>query len=790
MMNPNHGRYADHVGYEEPFPSFGFFLRLLTAACLLTAAAAAHAESPSPMLPGTEPLTLQTDFAADMVAGISRHLDRKLADSIASRASKWQPDFSSPSAYTQSVAANRTRFARIIGAVDQRIRDGQMEFLSPSPHSNTVGETDSYTVHAVRWPVLPGVDGEGLLLQPRSQHIADVVALPDADHTPEMLVGLAPGLPPTSQFARRLAENGCRVLIPVLIDRSCERSGHPQVGMTNQTHREWIYRMSFEVGRHIIGYEVQKVLAAVDWFARPHTSDTLRGKVGVIGYGEGGLIAMYAGALSGEIDVTVASGYFQSRQHIWQEPVYRNIWSLLTEFGDAEIAGLIAPRTLIVEAGPGPEITAPPNRDKHNEAAPGVLVSPPLASVLGELDRAKPIFEKLQLSDRLVLIEAGQQGPGTEKSLTAFLTALGSREPLQPIGPAPQDLRGMYNPKPRLHRQVDQLVDYTQKLLRESHHRRRDFWTQADASSVEAWTRSTDFYRDYFYTEVIGKSEPPSLPARPRTRRILDEPKFTGYEVMLDVWPDVFAYGVLLIPKDMMPGERRAAVVCQHGLEGRPDLIVNPRIKSLYHSFGAKLADEGFVVFAPQNPFIGGNDFRILQRKANPLKLSLFSIITRQHERILEWLAAQPFVDARHIGCYGISYGGKTAMRVPALLPQYTLSVCSADFNEYVRKVAGNDYPFGFMFVEEYEVVEFDLANTFNYGEMSGLIAPRPFMVERGHKDPVASDEWVSYEYAKVRRLYQKLGIPGLTEIEFFDGGHEIRAVGAVEFLKKHLRHR
>ena len=41
---------------------------------------------------------------------------------------------------------------------------------------------------------------------------------------------------------------------------------------------------------------------------------------------------------------------------------------------------------------------------------------------------------------------------------------------------------------------------------------------------------------------------------------------------------------------------------------------------------------------------------------------------------------------------------------------------------------------------------EFDLGNTFNYGEMAGLIAPRPFMVERGHEDGVAPDEWVAHE--------------------------------------------
>ena len=69
-----------------------------------------------------------------------------------------------------------------------------------------------------------------------------------------------------------------------------------------------------------------------------------------------------------------------------------------------------------------------------------------------------------------------------------------------------------------------------------------------------------------------------------------------------------------------------------------------------------------------------------MQRKANPLKASLFSVIIAQHSRILDWLGTLPFVDAKRIGFYGLSYGGKTAMRVPAVLPGYALSICSGGF--------------------------------------------------------------------------------------------------------------
>ena len=60
-------------------------------------------------------------------------------------------------------------------------------------------------------------------------------------------------------------------------------------------------------------------------------------------------------------------------------------------------------------------------------------------------------------------------------------------------------------------------------------------------------------------------------------------------------------------------------------------------------------------------------------------------------------------------------------------------------------------------------------------------------MVERGHDDGVGLDEWVAYEYAKVRRHYSRLKLPERTAIEFFAGGHEVRLDGTARFLRQHL---
>ena len=92
------------------------------------------------------------------------------------------------------------------------------------------------------------------------------------------------------------------------------------------------------------------------------------------------------------------------------------------------------------------------------------------------------------------------------------------------------------------------------------------------------------------------------------------------------------------------------------------------------------------------------------------------------------------------------------------------------------------------MWTGEYEIFEFDLGGAFNYSEMAALIAPRPFMVERGHFDGVGVDEWVAFEFAKVRNLYAaRLKIPDRCEIEWFDGPHTINGQGTYRFLDRHL---
>ncbi|MBI2425375.1 MAG: dienelactone hydrolase family protein [Candidatus Hydrogenedentes bacterium] len=742
--------------------------RMALACCVL--AATASAQGP---LPGTEALDASTDFAVEMVAGINTWLTRETETARNARGNHWAFDVTDVAAH----AAKRAHLRTIIGANDPRL---PATVEAPAPFNGTalIAQSETLKVYAMRWPVFRNVYGEGLLLEPVAPARGTIIVLPDCDEVPEAWAGVNSPLAPEQQTARILAEQGYRVVVPVLLNRADTWSGDPAVRYTNQPHREFVYRPAYELGHHIIGLEVQKIEALVEWSAAQGI-----GPVGLYGYGEGGLIAFYTAALNENVAATVVSGYFGPREGLWQEPIYRNVWDLLRVFGDAEIARLVLPRTLIVEAVETPRIDGPPQTEGRSGAAPGRIAPLDLPAVQAEFVRAQSIAGA-HLAALQFFAPAAR---GAQESLTALLTAMGNTVPTAPATVL-QVTGTLEDPNARMQRQVQQAVDYTQALLEGAATRRADYWKEADMTSLETFAPAQAVYRQRFHEEAIGALPPATEAVLAFTAPAFETETVVGYHVKLPVYDTVFAYGLLLVPKNIAPEERRPVIVCQHGLEGRPAEVSDPTIDShYYHSFGYRLAELGYITFAPQNPYIGKDDFRVLQRKANPLKLSLFSFIVRQHERILEWLKTQPNVDPARMAFYGLSYGGKTAMRVPAILPGYCLSICSGDFNEWIWKNCSTKSAYSYVFTGEYEMFEFNLGNTFNYAEMSWLMAPRPFMVERGHDDGVAPDTQVAYEYARTRYTYTKLGHADKTELEFFNGPHTINGVGTFAFLQKQL---
>ncbi len=798
-----------HSGQEEsltPAVKFGslFYMRThtplfaLTAALFLTASAAGQEPE---RLPNTSPLSPATgeERSVAMVAGIDSFLNKSTQESVGQRRNYWRPDITSPTTYQTSIEPNRQRLRLLLGVHpdDERVEIRELENAAPTARESLLAEAATYTIHSVRWPVLKGMNGEGIYLKQRGAAKARVILLPDATQTPELLAGLMEGQEALGQCAHELALAGCNVVIPALINRDNTFSSNAELGLkTDISHREFIYRQAYLMGRHVTGYELQKILSLLDLM------DNVQTPIGIAGYGEGGLQALYAAALDRRIKAVLVCGAFGKRENVWSEPMDRNHFGLLKEFGAAEIAALVVPRPLIIGHGASPkwpESTEAPAlaKDVKKVAAPGRIASISFAEVRAEVARARE-FTPGDFDKSLRLIVTEDEDNEAEKNAIFPVASVGwlrkelGAAALQPPSILRIRREALPDDMQRQERLVREMQAYTQQLLGDCAEKRTDrFLAKLPQGSDEAYEKALKPYRAELWKEVVGDFPKPSGDANPASRFLAKGEGYNMYEVTLDVWPEVQAWGYLLLPEGMKAGEKRPVVVCQHGLEGLPEDVVNEdqatKAWAAYKGFGVQLARQGFITFVPHNPYRGRDKFRVLQRKLNPLGKTLFSVIIGQHQRILEWLSGLPQVDDTRIAFYGLSYGGKSAMRIPAVLDGYCLSICSGDFNDWVRKNISDTFPASYLLKFEYEIFEWNLGPTYNYAEMAGLIAPRPFMVERGRKDGVAVDDWVASEFARVLPFYEKAGVPGNAEIEYFDGPHTINGVGTFEFLRKHL---
>jgi len=433
---------------------------------------------PADRIPGTDRLDMEGDIASELVAGADAFLQEKLSRSVERRRAYWDRDTSSGEAYTTSVDGNREALARMVGLRETRPDSAGLTYVSTTEHPSLVAKSSRFDVHAVSWAAFSDVRGEGLLLSPNTAFVANVIAIPDAGQTPEQIAGLTEGVPEPSQYARRLAASGCRVVIPCLINRSKAIRG--------VTHRDYVYRSAFELGRHLIGYELQKVFAVVDWFEK--LNDGLQ--TGVLGWGEGGLLSLYAAAIDQRIDAACVSGYFDSREDVWREPIDRNVFGLLEQFGDAEIASLVSPRPLVIEACGFPESRV---EEGDGSGAPYELKTPLVDRVKAEVDRYRNLVRGLDDRTNLIASQDGQGTFGTDQTLGGFLSGLGATLSTGESGGL-EVLQGV-DTDARHARQVAELHRHNQRVLQSCAQTRDQFFEGLDTGTMDAFLGSVEPYR-------------------------------------------------------------------------------------------------------------------------------------------------------------------------------------------------------------------------------------------------------------------------------------------------------
>jgi dienelactone hydrolase len=147
--------------------------------------------------------------------------------------------------------------------------------------------------------------------------------------------------------------------------------------------------------------------------------------------------------------------------------------------------------------------------------------------------------------------------------------------------------------------------------------------------------------------------------------------------------------------------------------------------------------------------------------------------------RTIDWIETRPELDAKRIGCMGISGGGTCTQFTTALEPRIKAAFISGYLNTFrdsimsVSHCIDNYVPGILNWAESYDV--------------AGLIAPRPLFAESGSKDPIFPIAGSNESFDRVRKVYDVFGAGDRVGHEVFDGPHEFHGAKGLPFLAQHL---
>ncbi len=294
---------------------------------------------------------------------------------------------------------------------------------------------------------------------------------------------------------------------------------------------------------------------------------------------------------------------------------------------------------------------------------------------------------------------------------------------------------------------------------------------------------------------VVGEPLPRAEDPNVRTRRVEVDAPYALYEVLMESLPEVNVAGYLMIPTGKGPFP---AVICQHGLGGRPESLVGLGGSWIYYQLGRVLAEKGCVVFVPfMNWGWGGVPYRDqLAKHAYALGLASFAPEVAQLHAIVDFLVSRSEVRSDRIAFYGLSYGGHAAVWLCSQEPRLAAVVCAGHFNDWQRKLTSTEIaspmtvPRSYICVEEgLDMFNFNVLNLLGHPELATAQAPRPFLVENGLMDAVSPKAWVEASFQRVQQVYTWLGAPQAAALTHFPGPHRVWAEESLLFLREHLQY-
>ncbi len=300
-------------------------------------------------------------------------------------------------------------------------------------------------------------------------------------------------------------------------------------------------------------------------------------------------------------------------------------------------------------------------------------------------------------------------------------------------------------------------------------------------------------------TELVGGFPTSRGPLRPITLETRSFPGYSREKIVFDSQPGVSVLAYLLLPEK---AQRPAAVmICVPGHGRGVDDIVgideNGRDRTdkagYQHDFAIQVAEAGIAAVAIEPMGFGCrrdplNARQGLGRKAcdpvagGALLVGHTMIGWRVWDvmRTIDYIATRPELDAKRIGCMGISGGGTVTVFSSALEPRIQVALVSGYLNTFRDSIGSlahcsDNYVPGIL----------------NWAEMhdvAGLIAPRPLFVESGEKDNIFPVQASIESFHEVQKIYSVFGVPDLVEQEVFPDEHAFWGKRGIPFLARQLK--
>jgi dienelactone hydrolase len=315
--------------------------------------------------------------------------------------------------------------------------------------------------------------------------------------------------------------------------------------------------------------------------------------------------------------------------------------------------------------------------------------------------------------------------------------------------------------------------------------------TEADA---EAWQRRLRAK----LTELVGGFPAERAALRPQTIEVREFARYKREKFVFTSRPGVAVAGYLLTPTDEKAPFAPVICVPGHG-RGVDDIVgidehgAERTTKAGYqHDFAIQVVERGMAAVAIEPMAFGcRRDAANMKKGAGQsacqpaagaaLLFGQTMIAWRVWDvmRTIDWIAERPELDARRVGCMGISGGGTCTQFAAALDTRIKAAFVSGYLNTYRDSIMSighcmDNYVPGILnWAESYDV--------------AGLIAPRFLFSEGGDRDPIFPVAATRESFARVKRVYEVMGVPDRAGQEIFSGEHEFWGKEGLAFMGRAL---